>query len=222
MSSLPLTKTDAAYQEIRLAIESGKLEPGRRLLIGELQELLGMSPTPIREALRLLQRDGLVEHTPHYGMLVADFTEDSLIENHRIRSVLEPLATRLATERASDEEIARIRKTHEQFKQAVHDDPAGRRAPRLNTQWHMEIYKASQSPQLVEFIERLWMVMGKTKWLSGHGERSVTEHEAVVEQIEARNADKAARLMGEHLGSIDKMLENRAKALTLARPGKES
>jgi DNA-binding GntR family transcriptional regulator len=204
-----MTKTDAAYHDIRLAIEAGKLKPGARLLITELQELLGMSPTPIREALRLLQRDGLVDHTPHYGMVVASFTEDVLIENHRIRVALEPLATALAVQRASDDEIAHIRKIHEQFKQAVREDPAGRKPPRLNAEWHAAIYKLSGSPQLIEFIDRLWVRMGKTKWLSTHSESSVVEHEAVVEQMEARHAEEAAALMGEHLGSIDSMLEKR-------------
>jgi DNA-binding GntR family transcriptional regulator len=194
-----MTKMDAAYHDIRAAIESGKLEPGTRLLIIELQDLLRMSPTPIREALRLLQRDGLVEHTPHYGMAVAHFTEDSLIENHRIRRALEPLATEIATERASDEEIAHIRKLHEQFKHAVQEDPGGRKAPRLNGEWHAAIYEASGSPQLIEFIDRLWMAMRKTKWLSAQSQRSVSEHGAVVEQMEARKPAKAAALMEQHL-----------------------
>lgn len=209
-SAQPLTKTDAAYQDIRVAIESGRLAPGTRILIGDLEELLGMSPTPIREALRLLQRDGLVEHTPHLGTVVASFTADRVAENHRIRSVLETLATELATERASEAEIAQIRKLHEQFKQAVADDPVGRRPPRLNSEWHMAIYRAAHSDQLLKFIERLWLIRGRTKFFSIHGPRSVREHDAVLRQMEARHPAEAARLMGEHLGSVDAQLEDQA------------
>jgi DNA-binding GntR family transcriptional regulator len=205
----PMTKTDAAYHEVRLAIESGKLQPGSRLLIADLEELLGMSPTPIREALRLLQRDGLVEHTPHYGTVVASFTDgEALAENHRIRRALEPLATELAAERATPQELARIRKIHEQFKRAVALEAAGRKAPRLNAEWHAAIYAASHSPQLIEFIDRLWTLRGRTKWISTHSPRSVSEHEQVLKQLEARNAAEAGRLMREHLGSVESTHED--------------
>jgi DNA-binding GntR family transcriptional regulator len=206
----PLTKTDAAYREIRGAIESGRLEPGSRLLIGDLEKLLGMSPTPIREALRLLQRDALVDYTPHYGTVVASFNANVAAENHRVRIVLEPLATELAAMRASDEELAEIRARHDEFTQAVASDPRGQQAPRLNAEWHAAVYRASHSDQLIEFIERLWRVMGATKFFSVHGERSAAEHEQVMRGLEQHNPDEAAATMRAHLGNVNSEIADHA------------
>jgi DNA-binding GntR family transcriptional regulator len=206
----PLTKTDAAYHDLRVAIESGTHKPGSRLLIGELQDQLGMSPTPIREALRLLQRDGLVEHTPHHGTAVASFTERRTPENHRLRVELESLAAELAAERASGPELAQVSKLHAKFTRTVRDEPAGRKAPGLNLEWHMAIYAAAHSAQLLDFIEHLWRVTGATKFFSVHGERSIAEHGAVVEALVARDATGAAAMMRQHLASVDSDLEDLA------------
>jgi DNA-binding GntR family transcriptional regulator len=206
----PLTKTDAAYRAIRVAIESGRLEPGSRLLIGDLERLLGMSPTPIREALRLLQRDALVEYTPHYGTIVASFNENRVAENHRIRAALEPLATELAAVRATDEELAEIRAIQEDFKDAVGSDPAGQRAPQLNADWHAAVYRASHSEQLIEFIERLWRAMGATRFFSVHGQQSVSEHDQVMEWLEAHEPERAGATMRAHLGSVNSEITDHA------------
>lgn len=211
------TKTDAAYRGIRVAIESGELAPGDRLRTNELQAMLGVSPTPIREALRLLQRDGLVAHEPHHGTVVASMDENRITENRRIRILLEPLATQLATERATDEEIQSIRALHDKFRNTVARDPAGRAVPRLNTEWHMAIYRASKSDLLIEFIERLWVAMGTTKFFSVHGEQSIVEHEAVMLALEARRPEEAGEAMLHHLTSVKKDLEDRAPRPPAAR-----
>jgi DNA-binding GntR family transcriptional regulator len=205
-----LTKTETAYREIRTSIEAGDLPPGSRLLTVELEQTLGMSPTPIREALRLLQRDGLVEHRPHRGTVVADFAGAHTASNSLIRLALEPLATELATVEATKEELAKIQSLHTQFRTAVEREPAGLRPPELNAQWHLQVYRTSHSPTLIEFIEKLWRVMGMTRYFSIHGERSVTEHQAVVDAMVARDATEAGRLMREHLRSVSSDLDDRA------------
>lgn len=217
-----LTKTEAAYRELRTEIESGRLPPGGRLLTTELQEKLGMSPTPIREALRLLERDGLVEHQPHHGTVVARFTGGNTAANFRIRLALEPLAVELATATASDEELAAIQKLHEEFCLAVQLEPAGLRPPELNSRWHMLVYRTSHSQQLIEFIEKLWRVMGMTKYYSMHGESSVVEHQAVLEAMLARRAATAGRLMREHLLSVNRDLDQKEARGTRSATGAAS
>lgn len=205
------TKTEAAYREIRTAIEAGRLPAGARLLTAELEENLGMSPTPIREALRLLERDGLVEHRPHRGTVVANFDDAHTTSNFRIRLALEPLATEMATEVATDEELLAIRRLHEEFCQAVEREPAGQQPPELNARWHMQVYRASHSPQIIEFIDKLWRVMGMTRYFSIHGERSIHEHQAVVDAMLARQAATAGRLMRDHLQSVSSDLDEWAR-----------
>lgn len=207
-----VTKTDAAYHELRVAIESGELKPGARLPTGTLEARLDMSPTPIREALRLLQRDGLVVHTPHHGMMVATFSPERILENYRIRELLEPLATELATERATDEELSGIRKLHEAFAEAIADNPIGAEAARLNADWHTAIYAASGSPDLQGFVERLWISGGRAMWMSVRGMQSLVEHDAILRRIEERNAQTAAQSMLEHLQNGARMHRERLRS----------
>lgn len=196
------TKTDAAYREIRIAIETGEYAEGDRLAAAELQGLLGMSPTPIREALRLLQRDGLVTHMPHRGMVVSRLDEATIMENSRIREQLEPLATELAAERASDDELANIARLHEQLATAVERDAAGPDVPRLNSEWHIAIYRASHLEMLIEFIDRLWSAMGITRYFSVHSEQSVVGHAAITKALESRDAAAARDLMLKHIRDV--------------------
>lgn len=207
---LPQTKTDAAYRQIRVAIESGEFRAGDRLVTTELEGMLGMSPTPIREALRLLQRDGLVQQMPHHGTVVAGRDEATIAENGRLREVIEPFAAELAAERATAEEMKRIRNLHDRFCRAVEKHPAGQDVPGLNTEWHMAIYRASHSEILVEFIERLWRAMGITRYFSVHGPQSVVEHEAVMEALAARDAKKTGKLMRQHMTSVKKDIAEHA------------
>ena len=96
-----LTKTDAACAALREAIEADRLAPGERLAVKRLVEDLQMSPTPIREALRLLQAEGLAVYKPHHGMVVADYPAESVAEVSRMRALLEPLAVELAVRHAT-------------------------------------------------------------------------------------------------------------------------
>jgi DNA-binding GntR family transcriptional regulator len=196
-----ITKTDAAYQRLRSDIESGELGPGTRLPMRILMERLEMSPSPIREALRLLQRDALVEHTPHHGMIVSLIQPETVGDNYRIRTVLEPLATELATEKASAATIAEIRAIHDALRRAAETDPLGSDVADLNANWHASIYAASESKYLIEFIGRLWTTVAKAMWVSLRAEQSIAEHEAILMRIEHGDPSGAAALMRSHIQS---------------------
>jgi DNA-binding GntR family transcriptional regulator len=196
-----VTKTDAAYRTIRLAIEEGDLKPGERLTVTALEEWLGMSPTPIREALRLLQADGIVQHTPHHGMVVAVFSPEAILEVYRLRIPLESLAAEWAAERAHEGHLNQLRRIHKRFERAVAQNPAGSDVAALNAAWHAMIYETSASPTLAEFIERLWNSGGgKAMWISGRAHRAVAEHAQILAALEARDGKCAAELMRKHIG----------------------
>ncbi len=162
-----MTKTQAAFHRIRAAIEEGRLESGARLRAAALQEELGMSPTPIREALRLLQAQGLVEHRPHHGMVVAEYSAEQTEEVYRLRLVLEPMATSLAAERVGEEQLARIHRRHDTLKDAIESVDAAE----LNAAWHRAVYEAAGSRYLEEFIARLWGVLPlEAVWRSDRSE----------------------------------------------------
>lgn len=214
-----VTKTDAAYRAIRLAIEDGRLKPGDRLTVSVLEDSLGMSPTPIREALRLLQADGVVTHTPHHGMVVAEFSPQAILEVYRLRIELESLATEWATERASDAVIKALEKLHGRFERAVTQNPAGPDVAALNAQWHGLIYDAAAMPMLHEFIERLWTTGGgKAMWISGRAQTALEEHVAILAAMKERDAAKAARLMRKHIAGGAQMHRERLRELGHAVP----
>ena len=186
---------------MRLAIEDGKLMPGDRLTVSVLEESLGMSPTPIREALRLLQADGVVTHTPHHGMIVAEFSPQAILEVYRLRIELESLATEWATERADDSVLRALERMHVKFKRAVAHNAAGPDVAALNATWHGTIYDAAASPMLREFTERLWTTGGgKAMWISGRAKVAVAEHTAILEAMTERDSERAAQLMRDHIG----------------------
>jgi DNA-binding GntR family transcriptional regulator len=194
-----LTKTEAAFRALRDAIEEGRLKPGEHLPVKRLMDELAMSPTPIREALRLLQAEGLVVHHAHRGVVVAEYSPESAEEVYRLRAVLEPLATELAVERATDEQIAAMRRLHDELHAALADDRRTDVAER-NAAWHHAVYAASGSRYLQEFIGRLWTAIPvRAIWLTRRAAQSMRQHDRIMAAIEQRDARRARDLMREHI-----------------------
>lgn len=215
-----VTKTDAAYRAMRLAIEDGSLQAGERLTVNALQEWLGMSPTPIREALRLLQADGVVKHKPHHGMVVAEFSPESILEVYRVRRELESLAAKWAAERATDAQLNQLRRIHQRLENAVRQNPAGSEVATLNATWHSAIYDVADSPHLREFIERLWSNGGgKAMWISARAEDAVEEHARILSALEDRDSELAAELMRAHIDQGESLHKARLRQLGHSIPG---
>jgi DNA-binding GntR family transcriptional regulator len=209
--SRSLTKTAAAFQALRSAIETGRLRPGERLRISSLIELLGMSPTPIREALRLLQAEGLVAHEPHRGMVVRLYVLEEVDELYRLRLLLEPAATERAAEHAAPAEMKQIQALHRKLKSAV-SSPSATDSAQLNAAWHRAIYSACGSPYLIQFIMRLWSAMPvEAVWLSSHALDSIDEHQAVMDAIGNRDAKAAAEAMKRHIEQGQQMHAKRLR-----------
>jgi DNA-binding GntR family transcriptional regulator len=194
-----VTKTEAAFRALRQAIEEGRYLPGEHLRVAQLIDELDMSPTPIREALRLLQAEGLIVHHPHRGMAVAEYSPEDAEEVYRLRVLLEPLATEQAVRQAGDEQIAEMRRLHDELAAALADD-SRTDAAELNAAWHRAIWTASDSRYLQEFIARLWQAIPmRAVWLTGRANLSFAQHERVMTAIERRDAAAAAACMREHI-----------------------
>jgi DNA-binding GntR family transcriptional regulator len=172
-----------------------------------------MSPTPIREALRLLQADGLIEHSPHRGMVVKEYSLENIAEIYKLRSALEPLAVEWAAERASEEQLAEIRRIHAQIVAAAAKRPSAANVAALNSAWHLAIYRASGSGYLLEFIERLWGAIGggKAVWVSQRVGESLSEHDAIMEALERGDGAAAAALMKDHIERGSMMHDERLR-----------
>ena len=212
MTTLPrhTTKTDLALQILRERISGGQLRPGERLRLDVLKEQLGMSPTPIREALRLLQADGLVDYRPHQGMIVADISVHDVAKIYLLRSVLEPLAVELAVPSLEKEHLEELERLYEAFCDAIHSG-RGTAISGSNAEWHSAIYARCGSGDLKDFIRQLWARFPwRTMWvLPGRIERSLEEHGAVMAAIRAGNAKQAADRMRAHILSGENSLLER-------------
>lgn len=195
-----MTKTDVAFETLRTGIEEGRYKPGEHLRLAVLLEELEMSPTPIREAMRLLQAEGLLEHHPHRGVVVRSYSAEQAEEIYRLRSLLEPLATELSVRRARDAEVAAMRSLHEKLAQAVEAPGAQTNVAELNAAWHRAIYDASGSPYLEDFIARLWTALPvRAIWLTRRAAQSISQHTEIMAAIESRDSAAAERLMKAHI-----------------------
>lgn len=145
------TREEFVADRIREAILRGYLKPGQRLDQNEIAELLNVSRSPVREALRTLAAEGLVQVYPHRGAVVAELSPEELEEIYFIRGVLEGLAARLAAPKMDDDRIATLGEILQELEATT--DPG--RWVELNRRFHHTIYQAASRPRLISIIENL-------------------------------------------------------------------
>jgi DNA-binding GntR family transcriptional regulator len=189
--------------------------------IDSIATKLDMSPTPVREGLRLVEAEGLVVSRPHRGTSVVYFATDDAAELYTLRAVLESLATRLSVPHLTASDYESLRRTESERAAALaRGDMTA--ASELNEQWHMTLYsRAMATPYLSEFIGRLWNAFPWTTSLRvpGRAQNSLSDHGAIARAARDGDADAAARLMEAHiLDSKGAVLELLTKAKA-GRPG---
>src|SRR5574344_1411108 len=145
---------DVVFENLRTAILDGNLKAGERLMEMQLAEQLGVSRTPIREAIRKLELEGLVVMIPTRGAIVAKITEKDLRDVLEVRSSLERLSTELACERMEDNTIIELKKAQEAFKAALNQDDITLQAQR-DVEFHDVIYKSTGNLRLIQMLNNL-------------------------------------------------------------------
>ena len=204
------TLADLALAELRQAIISGDLAPGSPVRLQEQVERLSMSSVPIREALRLLERSGLVDRSPHKGAQVAEMSAQDLHETYMIRLELESMAVRLASENMTEDDGTRLLGLMEQYADASRrDDPSARD---IHAQFHMGLYELSGSKWLLRLLPMLWDNAERYRRLAlpirGSTEERIEEHKAIVEAALAGDLDAAEHALRLHLSnSFDAAIE---------------
>ena len=194
------TKSELAAAKLRDDIRAGVMKPRARIDIDALGDVLHMSATPIREALRQLQAEGFVVNEPHRGVRVADFSPAETADLYDLREVLETMATLIAADHLTPGDIAELERLAEANRAAIdRNDHAD--AMHLNEAWHMTIYAAAQNmPHLMDFIRRLWNDPRSATWVvPGRLPQSRRDHAAIMEALSAGDGKRAADLMGEHI-----------------------
>jgi DNA-binding GntR family transcriptional regulator len=193
---------DRAYERIRALILDGDVLPGARLGQVELAEQLGISRTPVREALGRLTGEGLVEFLPNRGFRAAGLVLDQVVRRLEVRLLLEPGIARLAAERRDDEHLAALRAAID--REATADTRIA--AHDASREFHLVLAQATGNPELVSVFSSLWIVeIGRRLLAARAASRSAwqgadaSEHEALLAAVEARDGDRAAELMAAHI-----------------------
>ena len=195
--------TVQAHRALRQAILQQQFKPGQRLIETELAEMLGVSRTPVREALSKLEVEGLVDLVPTGGVIVRN-SEDELEEVYGLRQRVEGYAANLAARRISPEELRTLETACERALAAVGSASLEQRAE-LNNTFHRLLTEASHSPRLIRLTSgyREYFLSYRTLQFYDRDTavRHHMQHRQIVEALRQRDGDEAERLLAEHFRS---------------------
>jgi DNA-binding GntR family transcriptional regulator len=209
-----------ATELIREAIIEGRLEPGRRLKEEELARELGISRTPVREALLMLQAEDLVVATPNRGATVRVHDAEDLNDQYELRALLEGFATRRAAERITKRELELLKKSCDRFERLSPDDDL-RGVVRENLFFHNTIHSVAASERLSALVRKvieLPLVYNSYRWYSPDQMRiSVHYHRQISRALADGDPDRAELIMKEHLFEARDLLVAHVRAIQAGR-----
>ncbi|HEX9062256.1 MAG TPA: GntR family transcriptional regulator [Clostridia bacterium] len=191
---------EVIFDSLREAIIVGELKPGERLMEVQLAEKMGVSRTPVREAIRMLELEGLVEMLPRKGAHVAELSIKDIVDVLEVRASLDGLATSLASVRITDDEIKVLKQIHSQFANYVEKDNL-QGAIKKDVEFHELIYRSSRNDRLIQIINNLrervqrFRVIYLKDFMSS--KELIKEHIGIIEAITGKDAlasQKAAEM----------------------------
>ena len=197
---LPLR--DVVFNTLRRAILTGELKPGERLMEIHLANKLGVSRTPIREAIRKLELEGLVLMIPRKGAQVAEITEKNMRDVLEVRKALEELAVSLACEKMTLLELEALKEAARNFEAATKTGEIAEVA-KCDVAFHDAIYIATDNQRLVQLLNNLreQMYRYRIEYLKQkeYYPQLLKEHQEIIKSIEAHNKETASTVMSRHI-----------------------
>lgn len=194
-----------AYTRLITEVRQGRLSPGDRLTETDLAAWLGTSRTPVREAIRLLESDGLVTHTPRVGAVIRQLDYAEITELYEMRGVLEGTAARFAARAAYPSEIDEMAAINAEMAAALRDVDCLYEA---NKQFHDILRNAARNRFLlraVEAVQKTLLILGpSTMEQGGRAEAAVAEHAALIDALRACDGDAAEAAMRTHIEAAHK------------------
>jgi DNA-binding GntR family transcriptional regulator len=205
-TSNPIVRSagDTATDLIRSAILDGRLQPGERLTEDTVANDLGISRTPVREALRILQAEGLLESIPYHGSRVRTYALEDLVDTYELRAVLEGFAARRAGSRIGPDDIAKLRESYDRFKAL---GPSNEGNLKLiveeNMLFHATILAAAGSERLTEMVRKITelpLVYQSYTWSAADRKQSSEQaHLQLTIALEKGDPDRAEAIMRDHI-----------------------
>ena len=205
---------ELVFTTLRQAILKGELQPGERLMEIQLAEKMGVSRTPIREAIRKLAAEGLVTMIPRKGAIVAGISEKMLKDVLRVRMTLEKMAYECAFENITDEAIENLKAAEAEFESAVESGDLVSIAE-ADEKFHFIIYTAAGNDKLLEILTNLKenMYRYRMEYAKNRGVRSelIEDHRAIVNTLADRDAENGLKLVEKHISSQEKAVLEKLK-----------
>lgn len=199
---LPLR--DVVFNTLREAILRGDLVPGERLMELQLAAKLGVSRTPIREAIRMLEQEGLAITIPRKGAIVAGMTEKDMQDVLEIREALEELSVQVACDKITDEEIAELQKNMKNFEHSLKSGDLKKMA-HADVEFHDVIYRATDNPKLINMLNNLreQMYRYRVEYLKNpqNHEQLLHEHEAIYKGIVEKDKSAVTEMIRKHISN---------------------
>jgi DNA-binding GntR family transcriptional regulator len=195
----PLSKTEYVLQRLREDIASGVVVPGTSLRQSEIAARYGVSATPVREALRLLEAGGTISYAPHRGATVRELSAERVKDVYLLRAEIEALATAVACERMTDEDFARIEAVHDEIRNYRGGD--GEELAVLNRKLHFSIYHAG-SELIASHASSLWSLFPPrvTIWADPEAAAALAaDHDGIIEALRSRDPKLAQSRARDHV-----------------------
>jgi DNA-binding GntR family transcriptional regulator len=189
-----------AYRALREAIRSGELKPGQRVMEVEVADWLQVSRTPVRDAIRRLESEGMMEHEPRHGLVVARLDRQAVMELYVMREMLESTAAQLCARHAADMEVQELLDLVERERTLQGDYEA---LARHNRQFHEAVHRGAHN----RYLEKSLITVSDTIGLFGESqmrlphraEQALAEHSEIAQAIQRRDADAAAEAARRHV-----------------------
>lgn len=197
---------DIVFSALREGILSGELKPGERLMEVQLAEEMGVSRTPVREAIRKLELEGLVVMIPRKGAYVAGLTLKDVADVFEIRGSLEGLAAALASERITDDEIENLGNILKQLSTAVEAKDL-ETTIKKDAEFHQILFSATRNERLAQMVNNLKEHIDRFRIQSftnpARMKSVLDEHQKIVDAIKKRDADSAEKLAKDHIYKVE-------------------
>jgi len=197
---------EIVFESLREAIINGTLKPGERLMELQLAEQMGVSRTPVREAIRKLELEGFVVMVPRKGAYVSGISVRDIVDIFEVRVALESLAAGLAAERITEEELDELERVLFQIAEASAGENIGIIAEK-DANFHELLFRASRNQRLVNMITHLQEHIQRFRTTSlsvpGRTKHAIEEHKNIVDAIGERNVELAQALAREHVENAE-------------------
>lgn len=210
--------TAIIFERVREDILNGKYSNGDKIVEAKLAEELGVSRTPVREALKQLELDGLVESLPNRGVIVKGITDQDIVDIYTIRLATEAIAARWAVERMDDSELEQLKEIYDlmefyTFKEDIE------KTFELNTKFHETMYRATKSRYLEHVLKDFQLFIKSTRNESlkseGRIDRALEEHKRILDAFMRRDADSAVDALVNHIinsrNNVSSLMEKKYK-----------